>query len=161
MLHLRGIGFVSIDHNLWIYVYMNISACHCAHAYVHKHIRVCLTPSCHIPSVWQVHFLICAVCHTLRWRGQAASGHQGNVMYLSRESVETALHGADALLVFTSPSLVRDELFMFFIFFLRKTLITESGIGPPAYDSTQNPPHLFQRHPCLLSFPSVPYSVHP
>lgn len=101
--------FVSIDHNLRIYLSTKISVCHCARAHEHKHIRVYLLPSCHILSVWQGSFLICTVGHSLRYRGRAASGHQGNVLNLSWEP----LHGAAAPLDFTSLWWRTDSLSFF------------------------------------------------
>lgn len=43
---------------------------------------------CHIFELWQVYSLMCAVCHTFRRKGQAGSGHQGNVMNLLCEPDE-------------------------------------------------------------------------
>lgn len=125
-----------MDRNLWVYVSMNISACRCSHAYAHKHVCVYLLPSCHIPSIWQVCILIRAVCLTLRWRGRAASGHQQNIMNSSWEQEETQTDSIEW--GWRSTCLHKPVIgsiwiiHVFLFFFLRKTLITESGIGPPA-----------------------------
>lgn len=56
--------FVSIDHNLWIYLSTKISPRYCAHAYMNINTSVfILLPSCQILSVWQGYFLICTVGH--------------------------------------------------------------------------------------------------
>lgn len=123
-------------------------------------------PSCHIPSVWQVYFLLCNACSALRWIGQVAHGHQGNVMNLSwEESQRDGVAWGWCFTCLTCLSLGRDELFIFLFFSWEKHWSWNQG--SPVWQSAcvtapcQSPTHLFQRQPCLVCFPSVPYSTHP
>lgn len=143
--------------------YGAINVSECAHAYVHKHVGVCLMPSCHISTSWQAYFLIGAVCLTLRWRGQAATGHQGNVMNLLWDAEESQRDGVACGCLVTrlhKPVIGLEWILHLYVLFLEKTLITESAacLTVGLYDSTLSEPvSSFLRQPCLFSFPSVPY----
>lgn len=73
------------------------------HVHVPKHVCVYSVPPVTFPQFDRC-TLICAVCHTLRWRGQDAPGHQSYefIMGSRQRRSETVLHGAEAPLFFTS-----------------------------------------------------------
>lgn len=104
---------------------------------------------CHIFELWQVYSLMCAVCHTFGRKGQAGSGHQGNVMNLLCEPDDyccfTRLHEPVARLFWII------HLF-FFLENIDHRIRDQLACLTTHCHSLF---HLFQRQPCLLPFASV------
>lgn len=86
-------------------------------------------------------------------------------IYHGKNRRETVLHGADALHVSHACHWVGMN-YSFFLFFSWEKHWSWNQ-GSPVWQSAcvtapcQSPTHLFQRQPCLVCFPSVPYSTHP
>lgn len=153
----------SVDPCVYEYLYMPLRM----HAYVHKHIFLYLMSSC--PNFLSLTGVLSNLCCSPLFEVKRTSP-----FWTSGERYEFIIGARTARqccmwLMLYSYSQACRWLWMnnslFFKFFLRKTLITESAINLSAWQSAsvtaccQNPPHLFSKT-TLLSFSLLSRTVH-